>query len=535
MSVSSPSPIRLHLPLVFVGLPGAGKSKVGRLVAAQLGVSHVDTDDLIEKSAGKSISQIFMDEAEQGFRQREIRAVHQAVQMGGVISLGGGAVTSEEVRDALRDVCVVHIHVEHDELVRRVTKKTHRPLLREDPDGMLRQLRRERLPLYEAVETIRLESDDGPASEVADRVVDLVDLGWKRIHVGGDAPYDVCVGHSIPVSAIAGALRSDASKVLIVHAQPLETKAREIANGLETMGFEVGIATHPDGEAGKSLDVVARLWDEAGRMKLGRADAVIAIGGGATTDMAGFVAATWLRGIGLINIPTTLLAMVDAAVGGKTGINSSAGKNLIGCFHPPLRVIVDLDYLSSLPEKDFVAGLGEVVKCGFIRDTEILRIIEGTDTNLLSDSRSNQIRELIERAIVVKADVVSADLKESGLREILNYGHTLAHAIEKCENFSWRHGEAVSVGCVFAAHLGVVRGLLTDADVERHINAFSRVGLPVTYSGTSFDELLDVMLSDKKVRAGQLRFVLLDGIGNAAAYRILPDEARQVATRLGIA
>ena len=227
--------------------------------------------------------------------------------------------------------------------------------------------------------------------------------------------------------------------------------------------------------------------------------------------------------------------MVDAAVGGKTGINSSAGKNLIGCFHPPLRVIADLDYLSSLPEKDFVAGLGEVVKCGFIRDTEILRIIEGTDTNLLSDPRSSQIRELIERAIAVKADVVSADLKESGLREILNYGHTLAHAIEKCENFSWRHGEAVGVGCVFAAHLGVVRGLLTDADVERHVSAFSRVGLPITYSGTSFDELLDVMLSDKKVRAGQLRFVLLDGIGNAATYRISPDEARQVATRLGIA
>ena len=355
------------------------------------------------------------------------------------------------------------------------------------------------------------------------------------IRVTGEHPSTITVGHGLGFEPIREALDEAATKVLIIHARPLAHRAEALAQYLRKQGIEASTADHPDAEAGKSIEVVASLWDECGRLQLGRKDGIVAMGGGATTDMAGFVAATWLRGITLINVPTTLLAMVDAAVGGKTGINTSVGKNLVGSFYPATSVVADMDLLESLPAPDLAAGAAEVIKCGFIADPEILRIVEETEPSELLRSNSPQLAEITTRAIAVKARVVSADLTEGGLREILNYGHTLAHAIEKCENFSWRHGEAVGVGCVFAAHLSVVRGLLTDADVERHVSAFSRVGLPITYSGTSFDELLDVMLSDKKVRAGQLRFVLLDGIGNAATYRISPDEARQVATRLGIA
>ncbi|WP_115727270.1 3-dehydroquinate synthase [Actinomyces culturomici] len=526
--------MRLSLPLVLVGLPGAGKSKVGRLLARSLGVDHVDTDALIEAEAGKPVSEIFASEGEAVFRALEVRAVEKALASRAVVSLGGGAVTSEPVRALLRGASVVRIDVDHEELVRRVSRKSHRPLLREDPDGSLRRLRAEREPYYAEVESVRIHSDDGPAWEVAERIAALVDLPWTPIRVEGAKPYEVLVGRGIPASAVRSALRPEATKALIVHAAPLEDAARALAVELESVGLEVRLATHPDGESAKTLEVVSGLWDLAGEMRLGRADAVVAIGGGATTDMAGFVAATWLRGLDLVTVPTTLLAMVDAAVGGKTGINAAAGKNLIGSFHPPVRVICDLDRLTSLPEADFRAGMGEVVKCGFIADEEILRIVETHDPAELVDPASPAVRELVERAVAVKARVVSADLEESGLREILNYGHTLAHAIEKCEHYTWRHGEAVAVGCVFAARLAQARGLLDEAAAARHIAAFSRMGLPTSYDGAPLDDLLAAMLSDKKVRAGRLRFVLLDGLQNPKTHRVDPAELEGPARMIGV-
>lgn len=524
---------RLALPIVLVGLPGAGKSKVGRLAAAALGVPHIDTDALVEEEAGRPILEIFEDEGEAGFREREARAVERALGARAIVSLGGGAVTTPRVRELLAGANVVRIDVDHEELLRRVKRKSHRPLLREDPAGTLLRLRAEREPYYREVETASLHSDCGPASEVAERLLALVEAP-TRIRVGGARPYDVLIGRGLASSAIREALRPEATRVLLVHAGPLAGAAAEIADDLRDSGLEVRLATHPDGEAAKSLEAVAGLWDLAGQMRLGRADAVVAIGGGATTDMAGFVAATWLRGIDLVTVPTTLLAMVDAAVGGKTGINTAAGKNLVGSFHPPVRVLCDLDRLATLPEADFRAGMGEVVKCGFIADPEILRIVEETPAEELVDPASEAVRELVERGVAVKARVVSADLEESGPREILNYGHTLAHAIERCEEYSWRHGEAVAVGCVFAARLAASRGLLADEDVERHVRAFSRMGLPTSYSGAPLEDLLAVMLSDKKVRAGRLRFVLLDGLARPAAHRVDPAELVEPARGIGI-
>jgi 3-dehydroquinate synthase len=238
---------------------------------------------------------------------------------------------------------------------------------------------------------------------------------------------------------------------------------------------------------------------------------VIGFGGGTITDLAGFVAATWLRGVGIVQIPTTLLAMVDAAVGGKTGVNTTEGKNLVGVFHSPSAVIVDLETLNTLPKMELLAGFAEVVKCGFISDPEILKLIE-SDFEKAVDPTTGVFEELVRRSVQVKADVVAVDFKESGLREILNYGHTLGHAIELAERYKWRHGAAISIGMVFVAELAHLNGRLAIEVVQRHRDILVKLGLPVSYPAEKWPQLLANMQIDKKSRGGNLRFVVLDEI-----------------------
>ena len=354
------------------------------------------------------------------------------------------------------------------------------------------------------------------------------------IGVTGPHPSTITVGRDLGFAPIAAALDEAVVKVLIIHARPLAARAVALAEHLRSLGYEVATADHPDAEAGKAIEVVAGLWDTCGHLQLGRKDVIIAMGGGATTDMAGFVAATWLRGVTLINVPTTLLGMVDAAVGGKTGINTSVGKNLVGSFYPADAVIADMSLLATLPREDLAAGAAEVIKCGFIADPEILRIVGETSPEILLDPSSEQLAEITTRAITVKARVVSADLTEGGLREILNYGHTLAHAIERANDYTWRHGDAVAVGCCFAARLSAQRGLLGAEEVALHDELFARVGLPTRYEDSSLEELTHIMASDKKVRRGILRFVLLDGIANPSTFTVEPNELVAPARAIGI-
>jgi len=354
------------------------------------------------------------------------------------------------------------------------------------------------------------------------------------IKVTGHQPSTIVVGRDLGFAPITAALDEAATKVLIIHARPLSARAAALAEHLRSLGYEVATADHPNAEAGKAIEVVAGLWDTCGHLQLGRKDAIIAMGGGATTDMAGFVAATWLRGVTLINVPTTLLGMVDAAVGGKTGINTSVGKNLVGSFYPADAVIADMSLLATLPRQDLAAGAAEVIKCGFIADPKILRIVGETSPEFLLDPSSEQLAEITTRAITVKARVVSADLTEGGLREILNYGHTLAHAIERANDYTWRHGDAVAVGCCFAARLSAQRGLLGAEEVALHDELFARVGLPTRYEDSSLEELTHIMASDKKVRRGILRFVLLDGIANPSTFTVEPNELVAPARAIGI-
>jgi 3-dehydroquinate synthase len=317
-----------------------------------------------------------------------------------------------------------------------------------------------------------------------------------RVTVAGERPYEVVIGPG--AQAELAAVLGGTARAAVVHAPPLAAAAAEAVATLRNAGLAAEAVAVPDGEAAKTAEVAARLWEEFGRLGLTRSDAVVGIGGGAVTDLAGFVAATWNRGVRVVQVPTSLLGMVDAAVGGKTGINTAAGKNLVGAFHPPVAV---------LPEPEFRAGLAEVVKCGLIADGEILRLLEADPTG------RSDTAELITRAVRVKADAVGADLYDTGIREFLNYGHTLGHAIERVEDFGWRHGEAVAVGLVFAAELAGQAGLLDRADVDRHRTLLERIGLPTRYAG-DWAALQAVMRVDKKARGASLRFVVLDGLGN---------------------
>jgi 3-dehydroquinate synthase len=322
--------------------------------------------------------------------------------------------------------------------------------------------------------------------------------------------YDVVVGRGL-LGNLPGLLGERVRRVLVIHPRALRLTGDTVRDELAAAGFTSLTAEIPDAEEGKHIQVAAFCWQVLGQNDFTRSDAIVAVGGGAVTDLAGFVAATWLRGVKVIHMPTSLLGMVDASVGGKTGINTAEGKNLVGAFHPPAGVLVDLDTLKTLPRNEIISGMAEVIKCGFIADPAILELVE-RDPAAATDPGSDALRGLIERAITVKAKVVSEDLKESGLREILNYGHTLGHAIELVERYSWRHGAAVSVGMMFAAELARSVGRLNDADADRHRSILETLGLPVTYRRDRWQGLLDGMRRDKKSRGDLLRVVVLDGV-----------------------
>ncbi|MFG1609005.1 3-dehydroquinate synthase [Actinoplanes sp. NPDC049265] len=326
-----------------------------------------------------------------------------------------------------------------------------------------------------------------------------------RIAVRGDRPYDVLVGRDL--AKHLPELIGGAARAAVLFAAPLRERAEAVARELPSpLLIEV-----PDAEAGKTVEVAARCWDELGAAAFTRTDVVVGVGGGAVTDLAGYIAAAWLRGVRWVPVSTSLLGMVDASVGGKTGVNIAAGKNLVGAFHPPAGVLCDLDMLDTLPADDLVAGLAEIIKAGFIADPLILDLVEADPAAAL-DPRGPVLRELVERAIQVKADVVSEDLRESGLREILNYGHTLGHAIERREGYAWKHGHAVSVGLIFAAALAHLSGRIDSALFQRHRDVLTSVGLPTSYPADAWPELLPAMRVDKKARAATLRFVVLDGL-----------------------
>ena len=343
------------------------------------------------------------------------------------------------------------------------------------------------------------------------------------IDVITERPYQVVVG--------TGAMEflpqylAETRRIAVIHAPVMRESATRIGAGLDA---EVLLIEVPESELAKTGSTLQHCWDELAAAGFTRSDAVVGLGGGATTDLAGFVAATWLRGVRYIAVPTTVLGMVDAAVGGKTGINLGAGKNLVGSFYEPYTVLCDLLFLTHLPAAELRSGMAEVVKTGFIADPAILTIIEDDPAGAL-DPRGDVICSLVKRSVAVKAAVVGADLRERTSmgndlgRELLNYGHTLAHAIEQHENFSWRHGDAVSVGMTFAAELSRRLGHLDEATAARHRQLLDSLGLPTSYPRSAWPALREKMNLDKKTRASGLRFVILEGLAKGAIL-LAPNE-----------
>ncbi|MEU8741808.1 3-dehydroquinate synthase [Streptomyces halstedii] len=517
--------------IVLVGPMGVGKSTVGELLAERLGTTYRDTDADVVAAAGKAIAEIFFDEGEEHFRELERRAVRDAVdQHTGVLALGGGAVLDAKTRALLAGRPVAYLAMDVEEAVRRVGLNTARPLLAVNPRRQWRELMDARRHLYEEVARTTVATDERTPEEVAQAVLDALELpepvasgrentpmteqATTRISIAGTAgtePYEVLVGRRL-LGELPHLIGDRAKRVAVLHPEALAGTGEAVREDLAAQGYEAIAIQLPNAEEAKTAEVAAYCWKALGQTGFTRSDVIVGVGGGATTDVAGFVAASWLRGVRWIAVPTTVLGMVDAAVGGKTGINTAEGKNLVGAFHPPAGVLCDLAALDSLPVHDYVSGLAEVIKAGFIADPVILDLVEA-DPQAARTPAGPHTAELIERSIRVKAEVVSGDLKESGPREVLNYGHTLGHAIEKNERYKWRHGAAVSVGMVFAAELGRLAGRLDDATADRHRAVLESVGLPLTYRGDQWPRLLENMKVDKKSRGDLLRFVVLDGIG----------------------
>jgi len=517
--------------IVLVGFMGAGKTAVGRELALQTGLPFVDTDHLIEQRAGRSINDIFEKDGEAGFRDLERQVVADVLDgPEAVVALGGGALGDPGTCAALEWANVVLLDTSLPEVLRRLKDDDSRPLLRRMKDP--RALYEERLPVYRRMANFEVRADGRAPADVANEIARLVfhtadaPVGTRKVTVPvGDGGYEILIGNGI--ADRVGELMPDlpaAERAFVVTHPSLDAVARRVAGSLDARGLRVRILPVPEGEPSKSLAVAAQLFHELAEAPAHRGDLVVSVGGGVVGDLSGFVASTYARGVRLLHVPTSLLAQVDAAIGGKTAINLPQGKNLVGTFHQPVQVICDVGVLATLPDVEMRSGLAEVVKYGFISDPAILDVVRDQVGSILGRD-PKVLEDIVARSAWAKASFVGADERDHGVRAHLNYGHTFAHSIEHAASFTGiRHGEAVALGMVAAARLARELDRIDDDLVDLHVATLRSAGLP-TSAELRLEDLEPGWLRDKKYERG-VRFVLLASLGKPEAG--ITAERRQI-------
>jgi len=538
--------------IVLAGFMGTGKSVVGQAVAQRLGWPFLDTDSLVESALGVTVQEVFARYGEAFFRAQERQAVsHAATQRDVVIAVGGGALLEATNRAALEATGqIICLDAAPEVILERLPGDSSRPLLAGgDPEARVRSFLAARTAHYASL-PYHVDTTGLSVAEVAERVLALAsrataDQGAPT----ADLPSAVCrvpsMAEAIPVPVpgaeyhiyLASGLLSRAGRVLrdlglagraVIVTNPVVSKlyAELLGQGLGAAGFELAVVEMPDGEIYKTMDTVARLYAEFLRLGLERSSTVLALGGGVVGDVAGFAAATFLRGLPLVHVPTTLLAMVDSSIGGKTGVDLPGGKNLVGTFYQPKAVLCDPEVLATLSAVELRCGLAEAVKTAIIANPALFAILEAGEPWPLGD--------IVRGAAGVKAAIVSADPTEQGLRATLNLGHTIGHALEQASHFRYRHGEAVSIGLVGATRLAVQLSLCAPEVAERVEALLRRSGLPIRYAGVDQGKLLAALRVDKKRRGGRLRWILPVRIGEVIITDEVPQDAvLEVVTNLG--
>lgn len=515
--------------IVLVGMMGAGKTTVGRMLAKQLGKTFVDSDEEIQKRTGVKISHIFDVEGEDGFRQRESAVLQDLARLDNIVlATGGGAVLRPDNREVLRhNGLVIYLKSGVYDLWQRTRHDHNRPLLQTaNPRAKLQELFDQRDPIYAAVADHVIHTGRQSVQVLIARLIKKIrnpeqSLPAKQtmqtLDVGlAERSYQIHIGQDLmnqPELLLRHIPHKRAAVVSNTTVAPLYLKM--LTDVLEGGGIQVESIILPDGEQHKNAASLNTIYDALLSSRCERNTPLIALGGGVIGDMTGYAAATYLRGVPFIQIPTTLLSQVDSSVGGKTGINHPLGKNMIGAFYQPQVVIADVATLDTLPDKELRAGIAEVIKYGLIRDLPFLEWLEQNIDKLLQRD-AEALQYAIVRSCRNKAEVVGVDERESGERALLNLGHTFGHAIENAMGYGvWLHGEAVAAGTVMAADLSRRLGWLGEQDVERIKNLFVRAGLPVRGPQMAVERYLELMGLDKKVADGKIRFVLLKKLGEA--------------------
>jgi shikimate kinase/3-dehydroquinate synthase len=506
--------------VVLVGFMGSGKSTVGPQLAQRMGRPFVDLDDVIVADAGRSVAEIFSSEGEAGFREREARCLQRALERkGSVVAVGGGAPMRDENWVRIRDGnCVVALIAEPDELARRLNGSTDRPMLQPGAPSVIAALLPRRLPRYLEADVV-IKTDGIDPGEVAQQLHDrLSENGSQRIRIDvPGSPHEVRVGYDLAQSVAAALQRLNASgTVVVVSDERVGSRhAPPIMDALSGAGIPARLHLVPAGEQAKELTVLAGIYEVLAGAGVDRRGALIALGGGSVGDVAGFAAATWMRGIRYVQMPTTLLAMVDSSIGGKTAINLPAGKNLVGAVHQPAAIFCDIDYLTTLPDDEYRSGLAEIIKAALIAERPFVEWLSAHISAILKRN-SVAVREAVARSIGIKAAVVASDPNETGERAILNYGHTVGHALERAVGFGkLRHGEAVAWGMEVAARISLLTGGCTPETLATQHRLLTDAGLLAERPAVPHAKLVDAMRHDKKSQSGAPRWVLLREIGRA--------------------